>query len=713
MKTKLGIRAPFSSQYNSVKLIEYFALMMIFSLSFLIAKVEAKFRFMEAKATDVVQFTHGVASGDVRTDSNGGGVYSSTAVLWTRVNQPATIMMQASKDPNFGGAKIIEVTKDISADADYTVKVYVKGFDPGSTYYYRFIQLGIGSPQVGYGISETGQFKTPPAPDQLVDVHFAWSGDSDFNTVSCDPFSLNPCDPVDHELVFNHGEMLTYLAKTLPQPLDFFVYAGDTIYSESFPGQGFFNPINARPSTPPNLFSLIPINVASWDLDGVTHHFGEERLTNYRDHYKQNRIAPLQDLMASTSSYVIGDDHEVLSDYSGTDTDPDTQDFIAKGRQAFHEYMPIMPYNSLSHGDAKDVRWGKGVELFVLDTRSFRSPDPGPGEACSVPVIDPIHGGFLLNPETGQPIRVADQAPLLPATQRNAVRAQYIQYLTPGAPGGVPYPNNVLDNAALSPFGGGTTLRFLYLYLLNFALPANQPASDYDTALPIFVPGNPTPIFGPVFDTAHANPCASSFQGRTFLGHDQFNDVLKSLGKAQSSGVIWKVVVTPDPMLQRYMSAYDSWEGFPEERSAFLSCIKNGCVLDDGTTIPAVKNVVFLAADFHENIRTDIRMNSLDLNEDPVATEFVAGPIAELTSIQGEHQTLGMEYINTLEFEHFGVTQFFNANSFGYGRVYFNANDQTLTVSLEDENGDPIPDMSLVNPNRRASNSSGPMWPEQ
>ena len=53
------------------------------------------------------------------------------------------------------------------------------------------------------------------------------------------------------------------------------------------------------------------------------------------------------------------------------------------------------------------MRWGRNLELFFLDERSFRSANADEGGVCN-------------NPQTGRP----DVAPTAPQTTRNGVRAR-------------------------------------------------------------------------------------------------------------------------------------------------------------------------------------------------------------------------------------------------------------------------------------------------
>jgi len=69
-----------------------------------------------------VTFTHGVASGDVKPFS---------AVLWTRVNQEATLQMEFSTDPTFPQSSTRSQIAVASADNDFTAKVVAAPLRPG------------------------------------------------------------------------------------------------------------------------------------------------------------------------------------------------------------------------------------------------------------------------------------------------------------------------------------------------------------------------------------------------------------------------------------------------------------------------------------------------------------------------------------------------------------------------------------------------------
>ncbi|HET9807615.1 MAG TPA: alkaline phosphatase D family protein [Nitrososphaeraceae archaeon] len=270
-----------------------------------------------------IQFTSGVASGNVTSDS---------AVLWTRINQDGVVEVEVSNSPTF---KKIVFSQSVPAikENDFTVKVMATGLQENHKYYYRWIFDNV--------ISETGTFITSTISSDKK-IHFAWSGDSD------------PSKNSTGHLIFGDWKVLD--AARLESPtqqlqsktgLDFFIYLGDTIYSD-FRG-----------------FGKLP---------------AAQTLDEFRQIYKDARNIPaLNNLLKSTSIYPIWDDHEVRNDWDGQTVDPE---FYFIGNKSFHEYMPIQQStifppeeeNCAGPPQFKVVKWGKNlVDLIFIDTRSCRS----------------------------------------------------------------------------------------------------------------------------------------------------------------------------------------------------------------------------------------------------------------------------------------------------------------------------------------------------
>jgi alkaline phosphatase D len=261
-------------------------------------------------------FTDGVASGDVT---------SSTAILWTRVDRATSVKLEIWDNPMLSGQKAFEATEPQTSDAnDFTVKIEATGLAPDTTYYYRFRH----GDSAGESVSPVGTFKTPPLPGAPAAVRFTFTGDSDGTRIGGNP-AINSFE-VLNAVQLEHG--------------DFFVYLGDTIYSDS----------SFRPSP------------------AVT-------LNDYHAAYRVNRTYPnLTSLLASTSTYALPDDHEVFNNYVGQTVDPAR---YTAGITAFRDYMPVrdtgLPFDATCAGQPmfKVFQWGSLVDVIVLDERSCRSAD--------------------------------------------------------------------------------------------------------------------------------------------------------------------------------------------------------------------------------------------------------------------------------------------------------------------------------------------------
>ncbi len=105
-------------------------------------------------------------------------------------------------------------------------------------------------------------------------------------------------------------------------------------------------------------------------------------------------LAPLRTLRASTGLYSHWDDHEFVNDFSPRRARE--RDLRARASKAFRDYAPVA--DARHDGLYRTFRWGKNLELFFLDERSFRSRE-GVATAC---------GG--------------DLAPTAPAAVRDGVR---------------------------------------------------------------------------------------------------------------------------------------------------------------------------------------------------------------------------------------------------------------------------------------------------
>lgn len=83
--------------------------------------------------------------------------------------------------------------------------------------------------------------------------------------------------------------------------------------------------------------------------------------------YRGNRLdLASQRLFAATSAYIIWDDHEIANNYEGF------HPLAAVGRKAFFDYWPVRRNPGESDRLYRSFRWGRALELFLLDARQYR-----------------------------------------------------------------------------------------------------------------------------------------------------------------------------------------------------------------------------------------------------------------------------------------------------------------------------------------------------
>lgn len=298
----------------------------------------------EAAMARRFRFTHGVAAGDV----NGDGV-----LLWTRTNQEARVRAQVATDRRF--RDIVASRSRIARESrGFTVEVPITGLLASDEYFYRFAGPG--------GVtSPVGRFRTPPEGG---DVTFGYSGDSDGTRTD--------------EGVDNFRDEIAQVATAARQSgPDFFVYFGDTIYSDS----------------------------GLADAPAMT-------LAQYRSRYREVRSIPeIRSLLASTSVVTQWDDHEVVNDYAPQPYGPIppfppdlTADRVTAGQTAFRQSFPVR--EGAAGETYRSFHWGQDVEVFVLDERSYRQSPLGVFIACDQNA----------DPDVIEP----DLAPTLPQAWRNS-----------------------------------------------------------------------------------------------------------------------------------------------------------------------------------------------------------------------------------------------------------------------------------------------------
>jgi alkaline phosphatase D len=240
-------------------------------------------------------------------------------VLWTRAPKPGQLVAEVAEVGD--GAATVRTTRSARAERDLTLSFRVDGLAPGTRYRYRFVQ--------GAARSVYGTFETAPAVTSNATVRFAFSGDADAT-----PGPNGKPGFSDFQV---YGRMAG-------ENNDFNINLGDMIYSDS-----------EIPGSPPALTVA-----AKWAK------------------YKLGLALPnLRKLRAATGLYSQWDDHEFVNDFSVAENGVG---LYQSGVTAFTDYAPIA--YSPKNGLYRTFRWGKNVELFFLDERSFRSAKASAGGVC-------------------------------------------------------------------------------------------------------------------------------------------------------------------------------------------------------------------------------------------------------------------------------------------------------------------------------------------
>jgi phosphodiesterase/alkaline phosphatase D-like protein len=251
-------------------------------------------------------FSYGVASGEITATS---------AVLWTRSNEPGTVRLHVWTAPR-KGMPTVQIDLRATAARDLVVQRRVHGLLPNRAYTYSFSVPFRRSRLVSHG-----EFRTAPRPSDPQTIRFAISGDADGTR-----------DPATNRPAYNVFQVYGRMAA---ERNHFNINLGDTIYSDS-----------EVAGVPPAL--TIP---AKWAK------------------YKQNLgFGHLRNLRRATGLYSHWDDHEFINDFSRPEHG---EGIYRSGRIAFADYAPVSW--TARDGLYRTFRWGKHLELFFLDERSFRS----------------------------------------------------------------------------------------------------------------------------------------------------------------------------------------------------------------------------------------------------------------------------------------------------------------------------------------------------
>ncbi len=328
-------------------------------------------------------FPQGVASGDPDDDS---------VLLWTRRpyvdgRERAMLLVEVAEDPAF--TRVVATTAaPVLAAADWTCRVLVGELQPAREYWYRFVD------EEGNG-SRIGRTLTAPRADDPRPAKFAF--------VSCQSLPEGAMNA--------YRRMIFEDERAAPgERIGFVLHLGDFIYEVvQYPEQVKNGKRYDRVIT-------FPVKFPQGRAVANNRFMGPVSLDDYRALYHAYLQDPdLQDARARWPFVAIWDNHEFSwqgwQSIAGFGEGPlPAQTLKVAANQAWFEYLPsrVKAPGSLASFDAPRVtdtpvtefddtglglepnniaaiesliayralRWGRHIDLFVTDQRSFRSPDP-------------------------------------------------------------------------------------------------------------------------------------------------------------------------------------------------------------------------------------------------------------------------------------------------------------------------------------------------
>ena len=239
-----------------------------------------------------------------------------------------TFWSRLSTDRPRSGARLIVATDegldDVVATAivptgrgiNSTLKARIGGLDPSTEYYFTW--------QSSNHFSPVGRTRTRPPAGSATPLRFGFS--------SCQHFQYGFFSPHQHAAA---------------ESLDAYVFLGDYVYERGRVLEGAVR----------------------------TDRLDANDLSSYRRKYRTYRAdAGLRELHRLHPVLHIWDDHEIANNYNQSGPQVSASQRIAGYRAAF-EWLPRMVFPAERHRLYKRLSFGTAAEVFLLDTRQYRTGD--------------------------------------------------------------------------------------------------------------------------------------------------------------------------------------------------------------------------------------------------------------------------------------------------------------------------------------------------
>ena len=265
-----------------------------------------------------------------------GDVTANSALLWVRTDGPAIVQVEWATPATWEAiSKMATAVAPVSrttrfttgAETDFTLTIRLDALSPATRYRYHVLvgRAEAGNEGIQPELAARGEFTTLPDAGTSVPVTFAWGADLG---------GQGRC---------RRGRDGYPIFEVMRQQRpDFFLFVGDTIYGDH---------ICPSPPNEPGADFMASI------------------LSEYRARHRYQRGAEaLRRFLETVPVYAIWDDHEVKDNFAGP-----FEAQMPDGRRALLEYWPIATTSGDPYRMYRSVRYGADLELFILDTRSYRS----------------------------------------------------------------------------------------------------------------------------------------------------------------------------------------------------------------------------------------------------------------------------------------------------------------------------------------------------
>lgn len=277
-----------------------------------------------------------------------GDVTSGRATIWSRADHAARMWVEYAFNPEFANSTKVRGPYAL-ATSDFTARQDLVNLPDGSDVY---IKVWFEDLSNAREVSEPvmGHFHTIGKHEN---VRFVWGGDT-----AGQGWGINE----------SFGGMKIYEAMRQVQP-QFFIQSGDSIYAD-----GIIKPEQLAEN------GQIWTNLVTPAVSKVA-----ETLEDFRGRYKYNLLDNnLRRFNAEVPSISQWDDHEVVNNWSDSKdlsndsryTIKDIPLLVAHAATAYHEFAPSRPHDAEeSNRVYRKIAYGKLLDVFVLDMRSYRGPN--------------------------------------------------------------------------------------------------------------------------------------------------------------------------------------------------------------------------------------------------------------------------------------------------------------------------------------------------